>query len=182
MFDSPTTNALSMENLPVKASFACRGPGRLAALLLAAALLAPMTAAQNAPGPPANTLYPLPDVEGAVPWEWLAGVQMVFEGIDLVPDYRPELRALDGEQVTLVGFLMPLSADGKRQLLSMISPNCPFCLPGGPATFVELLADRAIDWTDDAVVVGGRLELLEDDWSGYYYRLHDARRLAGPAA
>lgn len=136
--------------------------------------------AQNAPaGPPANTLYPLPEVEGTVPWEWLAGVEMVFEGIDLVPDYRAELRALDGGPATVVGFLMPLAADGRRALLSMVSPNCPFCLPGGPETFVELLADSPLAFSEDAVVVRGRLELLEDSWSGYFYRLHGAERVEG---
>ncbi len=165
-----------------KASSACR---RLRAGLAAAALAAAAAAAaaqEAPPGPPAETLYPLPEVAGAVPWEWLADVRMAFEGIDLVPEYRPELRALDGEAVTLVGFLVPLSADGRRQLLSMVSPNCPYCLPGGPETFVELLADAPIAFTDEAAVVAGRLELLEDSLSGYFYRLHGAERVDDPAA
>ena len=170
-----------MASWRAKASSACR---RLAAgAALAGALAAGLAVAQDAPpGPPAETLYPLPDVEGAVPWEWLAGVELVFEGIDLVPDYRAELRALDGEPVTLVGFLMPLAADGRRLLLSMISPNCPYCLPGGPESFVELLADEPIAFSEEAVVVGGRLELLEDSYSGYFYRLHGAARVGEPAA
>ena len=170
-----------MANWRAKASFACRRAAAAAAVaVLAAAGTA--TGQGTAPGPPAETLYPLPDVEGALPWEWLVGVEMVFEGIDLVPAYRPELWALNGGPVTVVGFLMPLSADGSRLLLSMVSPNCPYCLPGGPETFVELLADSPIAFTDEAVVVGGRLELLEDSLSGYFYRLHEAVVVAEPAA
>ncbi len=170
-----------MASLPVKVSSACR---RLGACAIVAVLAAsgPAGGQDAPPGPPAETLYPLPEVEGAVPWELLADVELVFEGIDLVPAYRPELRALDGEAVTLVGFLMPLAADGRRSLLSMVSPACPFCLPGGPETFVELLADDPIAFTDEAVAVGGRLELLEDSLSGYFYRLHDAVRLEDPTA
>ena len=176
---------MSMACWRAKASSACRRLRRglaAAGVAVAAFAAAPSAAQDSPPGPPAETLYPLPEVPGAVPWEWLAGVEMVFEGIDLVPDYRPELRALDGERVTLVGFLMPLAADGARSLLSMVSPNCPFCLPGGPETFVELLAGEPLAFTEDAAVVSGRLELLEDSWSGYFYRLHDARRIAAPAS
>ena len=169
-----------MDSLRAKASSVCRRV--LAAVALLAAAPAFGEEAPPPPGPPAETLYPLPEVEGAVPWQWLAAVEMEFEGIDLVPRYRPELRALDGETVTLVGFLMPLAADGRRSLLSMISPACPFCLPGGPETFVELLADEPIAFTEEAAVVSGRLELLEDSLSGYFYRLHGARLLPGPAA
>lgn len=172
-----------MENSRAKASSVCRRlcAGVAAALLAVAPAFGEDTTVAP-PGPPAETLYPLPEIEGAVPWQWLADVQMEYEGIDLVPRYRPELRALDGETVTLVGFPIPLSADGRRLLLSMISPSCPFCLPGGPETFIELLADDPIAFTDEAAVVTGRLELLEDSLSGYFYRLHGARRLPDPAA
>lgn len=132
--------------------------------------------------PPEETLYPLPDVEGAVPWELLLDVELVYEGIDLVPEYSQAAREIDGEQVKLVGFLLPLAADQKRALLSMISPDCPFCLPGGPQTFVELIANRSLEWSSDAVVVTGRFELLEDSLSGYYYRLIDAELIANPTS
>ena len=126
---------------------------------------------------------PLPEVAGAVPWEWLADVRMAFEGIDLVPEYRPELRALDGEAVTLVGFLVPArrrrAAPAAQHGLAEL---CPYCLPGGPETFVELLADAPIAFTDQAAVVTGRLELLEDSLSGYFHRLHGAECVDDPAA
>lgn len=132
-------------------------------------------------GPPTDTLYPLPKVDGAVPWETLANVEMVYEGVDLVPEYSDEVHALVGQTVKMVGFIMPLSSDGKRSLLSMISPNCPFCLPGGPETFVELMSDEPVDWTDDAVVVTGTFELLEDGWTGYYYRMTGVERVDDPS-
>ena len=131
--------------------------------------------------PPTETLYPLPDVEGAVPWELLLDVELVYEGIDLVPEYSQAAWDLNGETVKLVGFLLPLAADQKRGLLSMISPDCPFCLPGGPQTFVELIAPNPLEWTSDAVVVTGTFELLEDSLSGFYYRMTDVELVETPS-
>ncbi len=125
--------------------------------------------------PPTETLFPLPEVEGAVPWELLLDVELVYEGIDLVPEYSKAAWDLNGEQVKIVGFLLPLAADQKRGLLSMISPDCPFCLPGGPQTFVELIAPDPLEWTSEAVVVIGTFELLEDSLSGFYYRMKDVK-------
>jgi len=155
----------------------------LVTVLMACALGGGAVVAQQADydAPPVDTLFPLPDVEGAVPWEVLLDVELVFEGIDLVPEYSEEARAIDGETVKMVGFLLPLDATGTRQLLSMVSPNCPFCLPGGPNTFVELIADEPVEWTDDAVVVSGRFELLEDSLSGYYYRMTEVDLVDDPS-
>lgn len=148
------------------------------ALVILLLLVAPVWAQQTPDyeAPPVDTLYPLPKVEGAVPWDLLLTIQLIYEGIDLVPEYPPEVLALEGEQVQVVGFLMPLAMDGTRGLLSMISPACPFCLPGGPETFVELLADEPMEWTEDAVLVVGRLELMADSYSGFYYRLRETER------
>lgn len=153
--------------------------------ILLALCVAPVCAAMAQQGdydaPPEETLYPLPEVEGAVPWELLLDVELVYEGIDLVPEYSEAAREIDGEKVMLVGFLLPLAADQKRALLSMISPDCPFCLPGGPQTFVELVANDSLEWTSDAVAVTGRFELLEDSLSGYYYRMTDVELIADPS-
>jgi hypothetical protein len=158
---------------------------RLAFSILLLWLWAVPVSAQQTPdyeAPPVDTLYPLPEVEGAVSWELLLNIELIYEGIDLVPEYPPEVLALEGEHVRVVGFLMPLAMDGTRGLLSMISPACPFCLPGGPETFIELLADEPMEWSDDAVLVAGRLELLANSYSGIYYRLRAAERLSLPSS
>jgi hypothetical protein len=154
----------------------------VATFLIACALGVSAGVAQQSDydAPPADTLYPLPEIKGAVPWELLLNVELVFEGIDLVPDYSEDVRALDGETVKMVGFLLPLDSTGTHLLLSMISPNCPYCLPGGPEMFVELIANDKIEWTDDAAVVSGRFELLEDSLSGYFYRMTDVVRIEDP--
>ena len=145
-----------------------------AALVALAAGLAPGAAA---PQTPPDTLYPLPEIGGALPWDVLAGVDVAADGEGMAVAYADEVLALDGETVKMVGFLLPLGGDGRRQLLSRNSPNCPFCLPGGPEGFVELLCDEPIDYTMDAVVVAGVFELLRSRGDGYFYRMTDVEQL-----
>lgn len=123
--------------------------------------------------PGMDTLFPLPEVEGVVPWDVLGQVEMIFEGIDLVPSYGDSVKALEGTDVRMVGFLLPLDSMGSRLLLSLISPACPFCLPGGPETLVELEAREPIALTEEAVVVAGRFDIVDDPAAGYYYRMTD---------
>ncbi len=139
-------------------------------------LLALPAAAQTQP----DTLYPLPEIDGALPWDLLA--QVTVSAADtadpgLAVSYDDEILALDGDTIKMVGFLLPLGGDGRRQLLSKNSPNCPFCLPTGPEGFVELLCDYPIDYSMDAVVVVGTFEIIRDAGQGYYYRMTDVEQL-----
>lgn len=125
--------------------------------------------------PPANTLYPLPAVEGVARWEVLTGVEMAYSGDAFVAEFSDEVEALHGTEVKLVGFLMPLDTAGDRMLLSMISPNCPFCLPGGPGTMIEIESDERLEWTEEAVVVTGHFEIIGRDWTSLFYRLSNIK-------
>ena len=120
---------------------------------------------------------PLPEVDGAISWDILSKVDLVFDDNDLVPDYSDEIRKLDGERIKMVGFVIPLDSLGQRQLLSVNSPHCPFCLPAGPAGFVELNCEEPLEFTTEPVVVTGVFKLLIQDWSGYYYRMDDVREV-----
>ena len=120
---------------------------------------------------------PLPEVDGAVSWDILSKVDLVFDDNDLVPDYSDEIRKLDGERIKMVGFVIPLDSLGQRQLLSVNSPHCPFCLPAGPEGFVELNCEEPLEFTTEPVVVTGVFKLLIQDWVGYYYRMDDVREI-----
>ena len=147
-------------------------PGPL--LAPAAALACALALAAEAQTPP-DTLYPLPEIDGALPWDTLAGVEAAADGAGVAVSYDDAVLALDGEAVKMVGFLIPLG--GGRQLLSRNSPNCPFCLPTGPEGFVELVCDEPIDYAMDAVVVAGTFQVLRDGGQGYYYRMTDVAQL-----
>ena len=159
----------------------------VAAALLAWAAAAP---AQDAAEPNYNNPWaeggyapiPLPEVEGTVGWDTLRGVELVFDGPDMLPEYSAEVRALDGETIAMVGFMLPLDPSGARVLLSQYAPHCPFCMTAGPESFVELEYEEPIALGLDPIVVEGRFEAIDGAWNGYYYRMTDTvlvRRLEG---
>jgi hypothetical protein len=39
----------------------------------------------------------------------------------------------------------------------------PFCLPGGPESLVEVVADKPFELTYEPIVVDGRMAVLDDD-------------------
>ena len=93
------------------------------------------------------------------------------------PVFTREIRSLDQKEVKLYGFMMPLdqTAKQKRFLLASFPPHCAFCLPGGPESMVEVLADKPIEFTYEPILVSGRMSVLDDDV--VYYRLSNAKAL-----
>lgn len=126
----------------------------------------------------------LPEVEGAISWDLLIEATLEYDPRfdEMKPAFTPEIEALDGTEVKLVGFNVPLDSSGRRLLLSLISPSCPFCLPGGPETFVEVEAAEPIPLEIEPIVLEGTFRLPDEGfWNGYFYRMTDAR-LSGPAS
>jgi hypothetical protein len=112
---------------------------------------------------------------GTIPWELLQQAKTVQKGErKFGPEFTREIRQLDKQQVRLYGFMMPLdqSAKQKRFLLASFPPHCAFCLPGGPESMVEVIADKPVEFTYEPIVVAGRLAVLENDV--VYYRLTGA--------
>jgi hypothetical protein len=90
--------------------------------------------------------------------------------------FAKELQKLQGKKVKVAGFMLPLQQAEKhtRFLLAAVPPSCPFCLPGGPNSTIEVLCKTPVKFSQDALVVNGTLNLLRDDASGFYYRLTEA--------
>jgi hypothetical protein len=127
-----------------------------------------------------NTLYKVPD--GVVSWDVLGDLEVATEvhgplRATFTTSYGDAIEALDGQEVSLMGFLFPLEGgvEHARFLLTAWPPSCPFCLPAGPSQMVEVFCAEPIAYSEGAIVIAGRFELLHDDPSGLYYRLHDAR-------
>jgi hypothetical protein len=78
-----------------------------------------------------------------------------------------------------MGFIYPLEGglQHERFLLTAWPPSCPFCLPAGPAQMVEVLCEEPVAFTDGAILISGRFEVLEDDPTGMYYRMHSAEEV-----
>jgi hypothetical protein len=113
-----------------------------------------------------------------VSWETLGQVKLVRDDARFVPDFEERVRALDGQQVTVEGFMLPLEqATEQAHFILSAFPvaNCFYCMPGGPEAMIEVRLGEPIAFSYEALTVSGTLELLEDDPMGMYYRLVDAR-------
>ena len=123
--------------------------------------------------------------EGTVPWQTLADIEITvsaprpFHTIT-TRAFSESITSLDGTRIKLQGFIFPLEGGERHDyfLLSAYPPGCPFCLPGGPTNLVEIKCAEPVNYTQEAVLIEGRFELLKDDPTGLYYRLTDARRVA----
>lgn len=152
-----------------------------AIVVLVPAVALPVAAAQPPATPPAaaipgalfgaNSGAP----KGTVSWDLLMQARTVQKADrKFGPEFTAEIRALDRKPVKLYGFMMPLdqSQKQKRFLLSPFPPHCAFCLPGGPESLVEVVADQAFDFTYEPILLTGRMAVLDSDL--VYYRVTNA--------
>ena len=92
--------------------------------------------------------------------------------------YTPEVKALEGKQVTLDGFLLPLEAGEKSThfLLTVRAPSCPYCLPAAPNEMAEVFITKPLAWSDQMVSLSGTLKLMPDKSAeGIFFQLADAQ-------
>lgn len=149
-----------------------------AAALCAAALAEaapPLDAKGVPPSSPGFWIGADPAPAGTVPWQLLMQAKTVQKpDKKFGPVYTKEIKDLDRQSVKLYGFMMPLdqSQKQKRFLLSPFPPHCAFCMPGGPESLVEVIADKPFDFTYEPIIVAGRLSVLDDDL--VYYRVTNA--------
>jgi hypothetical protein len=119
----------------------------------------------------------LPELKGVVSWNTLGQVKAKAVGKRVVPEFSPQVIALDKREVKLQGFMLPIETGETHEhfLLTMQAPHCPFCLSLGPEYIVEVRAQSPIKHTFEPVVLSGRLAVLNDDPFGLYYRLTSAQ-------
>ena len=117
-------------------------------------------------------------VDGAASWDVVTAGVPGYDG--LRPTFAPEVQALAGIQVGTVGFDIPLDSSDPRLFFSLNSASCPFCLPGGPETMVEVKAPKAINAGLEPIMLEGTVKLIDDGVrTGFCCcRLPDARRVS----
>jgi hypothetical protein len=122
---------------------------------------------------PIAPLVPRADV---LPWSVLADVKTQVVKKRSLPVFTASQLGLNDKTQRLQGFMMPVEPGEKhtRMLLSAVPLSCNFCLPGGPESMMEVRLKTPVKYSQDAVVVEGRLLVLKDDPYGLYYRLVDA--------
>lgn len=94
-------------------------------------------------------------------------------------DYTPEVKAMEGKEVTVSGFMLPLESTEKFKhfLLSKRTPTCPFCPPGEPNEIVEVFTKKPVTWDEGIVVVTGKFGFTSNPELGLFFQLKDANSM-----
>jgi hypothetical protein len=89
----------------------------------------------------------------------------------------PEVKALDGQTVTVRGFILPMDGSDRTKhfLVSRNTPVCMYCPPGQPNEVVEVLSPKAIEWTDKITTVTGKLSLINDGEKALFFKIENAQ-------
>jgi hypothetical protein len=126
---------------------------------------------------PRSAFKPLQELDGVVSWRLLSSVTARLERNRVVPQFPSAVQALNGQQVKLQGFMMPLEPVGLQRhfLLSSVPTTCSFCVPAGPEGLVEVRMATPLKYSVDAVIVQGKLAVLSEDKYGLFYRLEAAQ-------
>jgi uncharacterized protein len=154
-------------------------------LLTVLLLSASLTMGQHTPiaGVQLNPLAPseanLPKIKGAgnaLSWEVLSKVSTKANGKRIVAHFPLSIMRYHQQEVTLVGYMMPLSQGQKQTsfLFSYSASTCNFCLPAGPEGVVEVKASTGVKISYEPIAIKGVLKVLLDDPGGMYYRLEKA--------
>jgi uncharacterized protein len=124
-----------------------------------------------------NSIFPpLSARDDVVPWSVLTAVKTKNEKNRILPVFSMGQMSLNQKTQRVQGFMMPLDpgATQKHFLLSSVPLTCPFCMPGGPESLVEVKTKTPVRYSMEPVVVEGRFLVLNDDAQGLYYRITDA--------
>ena len=90
--------------------------------------------------------------------------------------YAPAVKALNGKNVSISGFMQPLEAKEtfRHFLLSKNAPTCAFCPPGAPNEVVEVFSAKPTRWKEIQVTFSGTLNLVNDGKTGVFFQMKDA--------
>lgn len=97
------------------------------------------------------------------------------------PVFSEEIKNLSGKEVLVSGYLIPLEEFGGNPNFFVLSSlpynNCFFCGGGGPETVMEIYGNEKLSFTNDLVVLKGKLELNADDPFRLIYILKEAKQV-----
>lgn len=92
--------------------------------------------------------------------------------------FSDSLKNLEGKEISLQGFMYPLS-ESKKQARFMLSyypvQSCFFCGMAGPESVIEINARKAFAQSNQLIGVKGKLKLNRDDPHKLFYSLEQAK-------
>ncbi|MBN8577491.1 MAG: hypothetical protein J0L66_11150 [Cytophagales bacterium] len=100
-----------------------------------------------------------------------------------VPVFSNHLKSYHGNEISLKGYIIPVSetgAESKFMLSSLPLNVCYFCGAAGPETIVEVATNQKIKFTSQAIWMQGILVLNDKDPDHHIYILKSARIISEP--
>jgi hypothetical protein len=110
-------------------------------------------------------------------WKILLKVKSTYKDLIYIPQFTPEVKALDGKIITIKGYMYPLEEASKHEffMLSYYPVNvCFFCGGSGPESVVEVSASKPIPYTSKPITLKGKLKLNSNDTNRLFFLLLSA--------
>ncbi len=148
---------------------ALRKKCRIGLLLLGLTMVATVTPAQ---------VTPYWDILSRVSFDSPRGMDRTYESPK--PIFSDAILVLEGEEVTLKGYIYPLESKLATQhfILSANPLNaCFFCNKAGPETVVEVHTKFLIPYTRNRIQIRGRFHIKSEDPMGILYEVKDAEQV-----
>lgn len=139
---------------------------------------APIPAGQGPGVHGANSAFPpLVPRADVVPWSLLTDVSVKFAKPRIITTFPEAVKKLNGTRVKVQGYMTPIEPGTTHThfLLLSVPPTCPFCVPGGAESMIEVRSAVPLKYTQNAIVVQGQFQVLENDPQGLYYRMTGAQ-------
>jgi hypothetical protein len=117
-------------------------------------------------------------------WKTLAKITYKKEYDDFLgfkidkPVFSEEIKALDGKEVTVKGFVIPVEGyKSHKEFIFSAFPYsmCFFCGGAGPESVMEVEAAEPVEYSAESIVLKGKLKLNSDDVNKLMYSLIEAR-------
>lgn len=134
----------------------------------------------------ADVWQPAKTPPGGTPWKLLEQAKLNDRTdpktniIYTKPTFPAAVKALNGKQVKVAGWMMPMDSAKKQKRWVMLGypPGCPFHFHALPNQYIEILSPAGVP-TNEAKIftMTGTMELTGYDESGIFYRLKNARML-----
>jgi len=88
-------------------------------------------------------------------------------------NYTPEVKAMEGKDITITGFMLPLEASEKFKhfILSKRTPTCPFCPPGEPNEIIDVYTAQPVSWIESAIKIRGKFGFTKDQQLGMFFKM-----------
>ncbi len=115
-------------------------------------------------------------------WKTLSGLEYEKTkdeyGEIFVPKFGPTIKALEGKEITLSGYIIPFEGMFEPDHLIVSSvpvASCFFCGGAGPESVAEIYLEEPVKYTAKKVTFTGKLTLNDSDVDQLMYILKEAK-------